>query len=132
MSGAEVRSRPARERRDDREAASAHHKNALAKAIRYAPALWKRLSRCITNGLLEVSINAAERGMKPPMMRRSFCPSSSSIGEHWKFGLRFGATRGGLSLNGDSSTFRHQIGRLDLEWRAGHDLFGGEHGSPSA
>jgi hypothetical protein len=76
MSGAEVRSRPARERRDDREAASAHHKNALAKAIRYVLSLWKGLSRNITNGLLEMSNNAAERGKKPPVLRRKnylFC-----------------------------------------------------------
>jgi hypothetical protein len=57
--------------------------NALVTAIRYAPALWNGLSRCITNGLLEVSINAAERGMKPPVMRRSFCSSSSTNWKHW-------------------------------------------------
>jgi hypothetical protein len=60
-------------------------------------------------------------------IRYSFCPSSSTSWKHWKLSLRFGATRSCFSPNGDSDTFRSQIGHLDLERRAGHDLFGGEN-----
>ena len=55
-------------------------KSALAKAIRYALSRWKGLSRYITNGRLEMSNNAAERAMKPPVLGRKnylFCGSDA-------------------------------------------------------
>ena len=55
-------------------------KSALAKAIRYALSRWKQLSRYITNGRLEMSNNAAERAMKPPVLGRKnylFCGSDA-------------------------------------------------------
>ena len=55
-------------------------KSALAKAIRYALSRWKQLSRYITNGRLELSNNAAERAMKPPVLGRKnylFCGSDA-------------------------------------------------------
>jgi transposase len=55
-------------------------KSALAKAIRYALSRWKQLSLYITNGQLEMSNNAAERAMKPPVIGRKnylFCGSDA-------------------------------------------------------
>ena len=55
-------------------------KSALAKAIRYALSRWKGLSRYIANGRLEMSNNAAERAMKPPVLGRKnylFCGSDA-------------------------------------------------------
>src|SRR3954453_12294232 len=45
-------------------------KSAVAKAILYALSRWEGLSRYITNGRLEMSNNAAERAMKPPVLGR--------------------------------------------------------------
>jgi transposase len=55
-------------------------KSALAKAIRYALSRWGALSRYISNGRLEMSNNAAERAMKPPVLGRKnylFCGSDA-------------------------------------------------------
>jgi transposase len=55
-------------------------KSALAKAIRYALSRWNGLSRYISNGRLEMSNNAAERAMKPPVLGRKnylFCGSDA-------------------------------------------------------
>jgi transposase len=55
-------------------------KSALAQAIRYALSRWTALSRYISNGRLEMSNNAAERAMKPPVLGRKnylFCGSDA-------------------------------------------------------
>jgi transposase len=55
-------------------------KSALAQAIRYALSRWKALTRYITDGRLEMSNNAAERAMKPPVLGRKnylFCGSDA-------------------------------------------------------
>jgi transposase len=55
-------------------------KSALAQAIRYSLSRWKQLNRYITNGRLEMSNNAAERAMKPPVLGRKnylFCGSDA-------------------------------------------------------
>jgi transposase len=55
-------------------------KSTLAQAIRYALSRWKALSRYITNGRLEMTNNAAERAMKPPVLGRKnylFCGSDA-------------------------------------------------------
>ena len=44
-------------------------KSALAQAIRYARSRWQALTRYVTDGRLEMSNNAAERAMKPPVPR---------------------------------------------------------------
>ena len=48
--------------------------------VHYALSRWKQLSRYITNGRLEMSNNAAERAMKPPVLGRKnylFCGSDA-------------------------------------------------------
>jgi transposase len=55
-------------------------KSMLAKAIRYSLSRWKSLNRYVTNGRLEMSNNAAERAMKPPVLGRKnylFCGSDA-------------------------------------------------------
>ena len=55
-------------------------KSALAKAIRYALTRWKALTRYVMNGKLEMTNNAAERAMKPPVLGRKnylFCGSDA-------------------------------------------------------
>jgi transposase len=55
-------------------------KSALAQAIRYARSRWQALTRYVTDGRLEMSNNAAERAMKPPVLGRKnylFCGSDA-------------------------------------------------------
>ena len=55
-------------------------KSALAQAIRYTLSRWKALTRYLSDGRLEMSNNAAERAMKPPVLGRSnylFCGSDA-------------------------------------------------------
>ena len=55
-------------------------KSALAHAIRYARSRWQALTRYVTDGRLEMSNNAAERAMKPPVLGRKnylFCGSDA-------------------------------------------------------
>jgi transposase len=55
-------------------------KSALAQAIRYALTRWKALTCYVLNGRLEMSNNAAERAMRPPVLGRKnylFCGSDA-------------------------------------------------------
>jgi transposase len=55
-------------------------KSALAQAIRYALTRWKALTLYVLNGRLEMSNNAAERAMRPPVLGRKnylFCGSDA-------------------------------------------------------
>jgi len=55
-------------------------KSALAQAIRYALSRWKALVRYLTDGRLEMTNNAAERAMRPPVLGRKnylFCGSDA-------------------------------------------------------
>jgi transposase len=55
-------------------------KSALAQAIRYTRSRWQALTRYVTDGRLEMSNNAAERAMKPPVLGRKnylFCGSDA-------------------------------------------------------
>src|SRR3954468_8639179 len=55
-------------------------KSELAQAIRYALSRWKALTRYVDNGRLEMSNNAAERAMRPPVLGRRnylFCGSDA-------------------------------------------------------
>ena len=55
-------------------------KSGLAEAIRYALARWKALSRYLSDGRLEMTNNAAERGMRVPVLGRKnylFCGSDA-------------------------------------------------------
>jgi transposase len=55
-------------------------KSTLAQAIRYALSRWKALDRYVSDGRLEMSNNAAERAMRPPVLGRKnylFCGSDA-------------------------------------------------------
>ena len=55
-------------------------KSSLAEAIRYTLSRWTALIRYVTDGRLEISNNAAERAMKPPVLGRKnylFCGSDA-------------------------------------------------------
>ena len=55
-------------------------KSALAGAIRYALTRWNALLRYLADGRLEMSNNAAERGMRAPVLGRKnylFCGSDA-------------------------------------------------------
>jgi len=55
-------------------------KSSLAAAIRYALSRWTALTRYLTDGRLEMSNNAAERAMRPPVLGRRnylFCGSDA-------------------------------------------------------
>jgi transposase len=99
----------------------------LAKAFRYMIDRREALTRFVTDGRLEVDNNVAENAIRGIAMRPPLYPSFSSNWKHWKFSLRFGAIRVGLSQARRLDPFRSQIGCLDLERRAGNDLFRGEN-----
>ncbi len=55
-------------------------KSTLAEAIRYTLSRWRALTRYVTDGRLEMSNNAAERAMRPPVLGRKnylFCGSDA-------------------------------------------------------
>lgn len=55
-------------------------KSSLAQAIRYALSRWTALTRYVADGRLEMSNNAAERAMRPPVLGRKnylFCGSDA-------------------------------------------------------
>ena len=99
----------------------------LAKAFRYTIDRREALTRFVTDGRLEVDNNVAENAMRGIAMRPPLYPSFSTNWKHWKFSLRLGAIRVGLSQDRRLDPFRSQIGRLDLERRAGNDLFRGKN-----
>jgi transposase len=57
-------------------------KSTLAQAIRCATSRWPALTRYTTDGRLEMTNNAVERAIRPPVMTDSFCTSSSSVWKH--------------------------------------------------
>ena len=54
-------------------------KSKLADALRYAKVRWTALTRFVDDGHLEISNNAAERGIKPLVRTGSLCTSCSSV-----------------------------------------------------
>jgi hypothetical protein len=57
-------------------------KTKLAEAIRYALSRWAGLCLFLEDGRVEIDNNAVERAIRPLAMRRSLCPSSSSLWKH--------------------------------------------------
>src|SRR5215204_2081978 len=109
---AEIRGRPAEERRTVRQERSrplveALHawltiqlgrvsgRSTLAEAIRYALRHWRGLVLFLEDGRLELDTNTIERAIRPIAIRRSLCPPSSSTCEHWKLVFGIGSTRTG-------------------------------------
>src|ERR687893_2032179 len=97
---AEIRGRPAEERRTVRQErskpiAEALHawltiqlarvsdRSTLAEAIRYALRHRGGLVLFLEDGRVELDTNTIERAIRPISLRRSFCPSSSSICKDW-------------------------------------------------
>src|SRR5689334_14559258 len=140
---AEIRGRPAEERRTVRQERSrpivdALHawltaqlarvsgKSGLAEAIRYALRHWQGLVLFLEDGRLELDTNVIERAIRPIATRRSLCPPSSSACEHWKLVFGIGSTRTGCSSDRGGHPFIAQVGGPDLVRSARHDLLGGE------
>src|ERR1700720_993114 len=59
-------------------------KSELAQAFRYMRARWTALMRCFDDGRLALDNNPAERALRCVAVRRSLCPSCSSVWKHWK------------------------------------------------
>jgi transposase len=70
-----------------------------AKAIDYMLPRWSAFTRFLDDGRICLSNNAAERALRGVAMRRSLCPSSSSLCKHWKLVFRRDATRATCSRN---------------------------------
>jgi transposase len=77
-------------------------KSALAGAIRYALTRWNALLRYLADGRLEMSNNAAERGMRAPVITRSFCPCRARAGSPLSMASVF-STQGSCSAGGGES-----------------------------
>src|SRR4051794_4112575 len=140
---AEIRGRPAEERRATRRERSrplveALHawltaqlgrvsgKSGLAEAIRYALRHWQGLVLFLDDGRLELDTNTIERAIRPIATRRSLCPPPSSACEHWKLVFGIGSTRTGCSSDRGGHSFIAQVGGPDLVRSARHDLLGGK------
>jgi transposase len=97
-------------------------KTKLAEAIRYALSRWTGLGFFLDDGRVEIDNNTVERAIRPIATRRSLCPPSLSIWEHWK---RIGvsdATRATFSGHRHFDRFRCQIISADLVRRSGNNL----------
>jgi hypothetical protein len=101
-------------------------KSELAQAFRYMRARWTALVRCFDDGRLALDNNPAERALRCVAMRRSLCPSSSSIWKHWKLVCRHDATRTTCSPNRGGHPFLLQVVGADLVGSARHNLLGRE------
>jgi hypothetical protein len=99
-------------------------KNAMARAIQYALSRWEALMRYAGDGRLAIDNNVAERALRTIAMRRSLCPSSSSLWKHWKLVSRRNATRATYSRNRESHPFILQFHGSDLVRRARNNLLG--------
>jgi hypothetical protein len=84
------------------------------------------LVRFLDDGRIEIDSNTVERAMRPIAMRRSLCPSSSSVWKHWKLVCRHDATRTTCSPNRGSHPFLLQVVGTDLVRSAWDNLLGGE------
>jgi len=102
-------------------------KSPLASAIRYALARMKRMRPYLDHGILELDNNAAERGMRAIAGVESLCPSSSSVWKHLQLPLRSRVTRTSPAEEGDGNRPPVEVFRLDLPWRARHDLLRRQH-----
>lgn len=99
---AEIRGRPAEERRAARQARSrpivaaleswlkeklglVSQKSKLAEAIRYALSRWQGLSRFLDDGRVEIDSNVVERAIRPIALNRknALFAGSDGGGEHW-------------------------------------------------
>ena len=69
-------------------------KSALAQAIRYARSRWQALTRYVTDGRLEMSNNAAERAMKPPVLGRNYVQLRIMRSSTARMALRAGRFQG--------------------------------------
>ena len=100
-------------------------KSALAGAIRYALTRWNALLRYLADGRLEMSNNAAERGMRAHIvMAGSLCIPSLSVWKHWKCVRVVNATRATLSGDRRLDRRRGNVVGADLVRRTSHDLHG--------
>ena len=101
-------------------------KSELAKALRYRRSRWKALLRCLDDGRVCLTKNAAERAMRGIAMRRPLCPPCSSLWKHWKLVCRRDATRGICSRDRGKDPLGLQVGGPDLIGSRRHDLLGGK------
>ncbi|SRR6266851_971981 len=98
--------------------------------------LRKQGSRAIAHRLPWIDRDrGTPRGATPPTppsirvrntARRSLCPSSSSIWEHWKLVFQIDATRATCSPDRGDDPLVLEVGGADLVMSVGHDLVGGE------
>src|SRR6266849_9657482 len=98
--------------------------------------LRKQGSRAIAHRLPWIDRDrGTPRGATPPTppsirvrntARRSLCPSSSSIWEHWKFVFQIDATRATCSPDRGNDPLVLEVGGADLVRSAGHNLVGRE------
>jgi Transposase IS66 family len=102
-------------------------KSELAQAFRHMRARWTALVRCLDDGRLALDNNPAERALRCVAMRRSLCPSSSSVWKHCKLVRRRAATRTTCSPNRGSLPFLLQVVGTDLVRSARHNLLGREN-----
>src|SRR4051794_2396852 len=101
-------------------------KSELYAAFRYMRARWTALVRCFDDGRLALDNNPAERALRCVAMRRSLCPSSSSIWKHWELVSRHNATRTTCSPNRGGHPILLQVVGADLVGSARHNLLGRE------
>ena len=101
-------------------------KSELAQAFRYMRARWAALLRCFDDGRLALDNNPVERALRCIAMRRSLCPSCSSVWKHWKLVYWHDATRTTCSPNRGGHPFLMQVVGTDLVGSARHNLLGRE------
>jgi transposase len=98
----------------------------VAQAIRYGLGRWDGLTRFLDDGCVEIDSNTVERSMRPIATRRSLCPPSPSVWEHWKRVGVGDATRTTFSGHRHFDWLRRQVIGADLVWRSSNNLLSGK------
>jgi transposase len=136
---ADIRGRPADERRAERQAKSRpiilalepwlrarletlSQKSKLAEAIRYALGRWEGLTRFLDDGRVEIDSNIVERAIRPIATTESLCIPSSSVCKHWNLIFWFEVTRAAFTPHRSKNVLALKVGGPDLVGRASDDL----------
>jgi transposase len=101
-------------------------KSELAAAFCYMRARWPALVRCFDDGRLALDNNPAERALRGVATRRSLCPPSLSVWEHWKRVGISDATRTTFSGHRRFDGLRRQVIGADLVRRSSNNLLSGK------
>jgi hypothetical protein len=102
-------------------------KSRMGEKLAYFANHCEGLQVFLEDGRVEMDTNPVENAIRPLAGVESLCPSSSSVWKHLQLPLRSRVTRTSPAKEGGGNRLRVEVFRLDLPWRARHDLFRRQH-----